>query len=332
MTAFLETAVKRLSRFFQRNTPVYASTLSLTACVVLAVGSLLIGLVQRSLLVQTNGLLALVDIGNSLLFLAAVDRSTRSADLAFNYGYGKYESLAVLVSANLLVVMTIFTLLNSISMFEHPPEHSNTMLLGGWAALSFVIMRNTARRLERYARRFHQPMLEYDAALWRVDSIIEIAVVVGIAINGIAQIAGWYRAAVIIDGTLSVGLVLFTLKTPLQHGRQAFRQLLDRTLPDNMQYEILAVIAANTNRMCEFTSVHTRQSGRDIFIEIDLIMPYDYSLEELYALEEDMIEGLRTRFPTAIPRVYVQPCDRSCNLPAGTTCPVKRNQPSLSHP
>lgn len=325
--------VKRYpQRYLDRSTPLYASTLSLAACVVLAVGSLLIGLVERSLLIQTNGLLALIDIGNSILFLAAVDRSSRSADLTFNYGYGKYESLAVLVSANLLIATTIMTLINSVSLFEHPPEASNTLLLGGWSVVSFFIMRTTARRLVRYAGRFHQPMLEYDAALWKVDSLVELAVIAGVLVNGVAQLAGLYQAAVVIDGALSIGLVLFTLKTPLQHGKEAFRQLLDRTLPDTMQYDVLAVIAQNTDRMCEFTSVHTRRSGRDIFIEVDLIMPYDYTLEQLYVLEEDMIEGLRSRFPTAVPRVYVQPCDRSCALATGTMCPVKKQRQNGADP
>jgi divalent metal cation (Fe/Co/Zn/Cd) transporter len=91
-----------------------------------------------------------------------------------------------------------------------------------------------------------------------------------------------------------------------------------------MQYEILGVIAENHDRMCEFKSVHTRQSGKDIFIEIDLVMPYDYRLEELYTLESTILGKLHGSFPTAIPRVYVTPCDRSCDHPTGTTCPVKR--------
>jgi len=324
MSDLLSTARRRIARYLRRDTPLHASTMSLLACIVLAGGSLLLGLVEKSLIVQTNGLIALIDIGNSLLFIAAVERSTRSPDMAFNYGYGKYESLAILVSANLLIVVTIFTLINAVSVIEHPPVDSNTWLLGTWAALSFVLMRNTARRLERYAKRFHQPMLRYDAELWRVDSVVEIGVVAMILINGLLQYLGWISTAAVMDSVASIGLVLITLKAPLTHGREAFRQLLDRTLPDRMQYEILAIIADNTNRMCEFKGVHTRQSGRDIFIEIDLVMPYDYSLEHLYDLEQEILKRLRATFPTAVPRVYVTPCDHSCDLPEGTMCPVKK--------
>lgn len=320
----MNTLRRRFARYVSRDTPLHASTMSLLACIVLATGSLLLGLAERSLIMQTNGLIALIDIGNSLLFIAAVERSTRAPDLSFNYGYGKYESLAVLISANLLIVVGIFTFIEVIPLLQQPPQDTNSWLLTVWAAASFLIMRSTARRLDRYSKRFHQPMLRYDAELWRVDSIVEIGVVIAVIIDGLLQVFGMYNSAVILDGLFALALVAVSLKVPLEHGREAFRQLLDRTLPDRMQYEVLGVIAENTKHMCEFKRVHTRQSGRDIFIEIDLVMPFDHTLEDLYNTEQKLVDGLREKFPTAVPRVYVTPCDRRCKLPHGSTCPLKR--------
>lgn len=308
----------------RRNAPQYASAISLIACIFLAAISLGIGLVQRSLIVQTNGYIALIDIGNSLLFLAAVQQSMRDPDITFNYGYGKYESLAILVSANLLIVLTIITLSEAVVIFQSPPEDSNTFLLLAWSAVSFLVMRVTGRLLNRYANRFHMPMLRYDAELWRVDSWMEIGVFGSLILSGALQYTGSYATAAVFDGVFSIALLLAAIQVPLKHGAEAFRQLLDRTLPDEMQYEILAVIADNHDRMCEFKSVHTRRSGKDIFIEIDLVMPFDYTLEHLYQLEADILKGLHEKFPTAVPRVYVTPCDHQCEHAGGSTCPVKK--------
>ena len=324
MQADLSNASRRLKRFFKKDTPLYASTMSLLACIVLACGSLAFGIFERSLVMQTNGYIFLIDIGTSLLFLAAIERSMRSPDMSFNYGYGKYESLAILVSAILLVILSAATIVDAVSHFKHPPDDTNSVLLLAWSVLSFVVMRNTVARLEKHAARFHQPMLHYDAALWRMDSFVEIGVVGGLIIGGMLQAFKLYDAAAVTDGLASLLLLVFTLKVPLKHGREAFRQLLDRTLPDRMQYDILRIIAENSTRMCEFKNVHTRQSGRDIFIEIDLVMPFDYTLENLYDLERDILDELHDQFPTAIPRVYVTPCDRSCMHEGGTTCPVKQ--------
>lgn len=309
-----------------RGRPEFASTVSLLACSALALGSIILGAVQRSLIMQTNGYIALIDIGNSLLFLAAVQRSTRRADLTFNYGYGKYESLAVLVSANLLIVLTIVTLSEAVSFARRPPVDVNSLLLGGWAVISFMVMRYTARLLERYARRFHMPMLRYDAELWRADSLMEIGVLAGIGISAGLRAVNQTDIAAVLDIVASIMLLLVALRVPIKHGSEAYRQLLDRTLPDEAQYEILAIIAQNVNNMCAFNSVHTRQSGRDIFIEIDLVMPYDYTLGQLYELEKSILDSLRGKFPTAIPRVYVTPCDGGCEHDGVSSCPIKMHR------
>jgi len=320
---------RQVRPLFRRNRPEYASAVSLLVCAVLALGSIVIGSIQQSLIVQTNGYIALIDIGNSLLFLAAVQRSTRSADVTFNYGYGKYESLAILVSANLLVVLSVFTIAEALSLTGTYDNSGNTAVLIIWSLFAFVAMRWMSRLLRTYSKRFHMPMLRYDAELWRVDSIVELGVVAEVAIVGGLLFAGASDVALGVEVVASLALLGVTLRVPLRHGREALQQLLDRTLPDEMQYEILAVISENVSRMCAFKGVHTRQSGKDIFIEIDLVMPYDYTLSELYHLERGILDKLHERFPTAVPRVYVTPCDGACNHAGGTNCPVKVSAAAL---
>ena len=316
--------LQTLRQLLQRDTPQHASFLSLIACTLLALTTIGIGVLEDSLIVTTNGYIALIDISTSLLFLAAVQQSMRRPDLTFNYGYGKYESLAILLSANLLIALSIYTLSQAVLLVQQPEAHEASLIPIIWSTASLFIMRWTGRMLRRYANRFHMPMLKYDAELWRTDSWMELGVVCSLVASAALQIAGYYAIGATLDALVSVALIVVALKVPLTHGREAFRQLLDRTLPDEMQYEILGVIAENHDRMCEFKSVHTRKSGKDIFIEIDLVMPYDYRLEELYKLESTILASLHGSFPTAIPRVYVTPCDRSCDHATGTTCPVKR--------
>lgn len=314
---------QRFKFFFRRDSAVYASSMGLVACCVLAIGGIAMGYSEHSLIVQTNGLIALIDIAAAILFVAAVERSMRRADVTFNYGYGKYESLAILVSSTLLAVLTIYTLVEVFTRWTSPAEASTTWLLVLWSVISLIVMRNTMKRLQKYAKNFHFPMLEYDAELWRVDSLVELGVIAGVLIGGVLRYYGYHGYAMGFDGASSIALLIITLAVPLRHGAEAVRQLLDRTLPDKMQFDILKIIAENNNRMCEFKRVHTRRSGKDIFIEIDLVMPYDYTLDELYVLENDMVSSLHQTFPTAIPRVYVTPCDRTCEFQGASHCPVK---------
>ncbi len=71
MINWLTIARRKLVTLLRRGTPQFASTISLLACIVLAFVTIILGLFQRSLIMQTNGYIMLIDIGNSLLFLAA---------------------------------------------------------------------------------------------------------------------------------------------------------------------------------------------------------------------------------------------------------------------
>jgi cation diffusion facilitator family transporter len=315
--------VTKFLNLFNRSTPLFATRISFLICLALAVFGILIGLSEGSLAVQTNGLIAAIDVLNSLLFIAAINQSIRQPDYVFNYGYGKYESLAVLSSAILLIVILVYTLIEAISDFGSPKpmgNHNVLLLLSGGSFICMVFM---AKYLKKTAKRFHIPMIEYDSALWLTDSYFEIGVFINLLSGKLLTAFGYDSLAKIIDSSSAIILIFIALYVPMKHGKDALDQLLDRTLPEQIQFDIIAVIAENFNRMCEFKTVHTRKSGKDIFIELDIVMPYDFTLEQIHSLEKDIQSSLTTKYPTSYVRLYFTPCGRDCLHYGKDTCPIK---------
>ncbi len=314
----------RIRGWFNTKSPVFPTRVSLFACILLAFGGISLGLYEDSLAVLTNGLISAVDIFNSALFMTAVNHSMRSPDYVFNYGYGKYESISILTAALLLSVVMIYTIVEAVRNFGMvEPAGGNYFILVSFSAVSLLVMMRMHRLQRIAAKRFHMPILQFDSESWKIDSYIEAGVLANLLIGAILQQSGYMKIAIIIDSITAVLLLLFALKVPLKGSRDALNQLLDRTLPENVQFDILAVVAENLSRMCEFKEVHTRQSGKDIFIEIDIIMPYDFKLEQIVGLEKDMQEALKEKYPTAVPRIYVTPCSKDCVHYGKSFCPVK---------
>ncbi len=81
-----------LSLFFDVNSPRLSAVVSMVACVILALSGIALGFLEDSLAIRTNGLVAAIDVINSIILVAAINRSIRTPDYIFNYGYGKYES------------------------------------------------------------------------------------------------------------------------------------------------------------------------------------------------------------------------------------------------
>lgn len=316
-------ALPKLQQLLDRNTPAFSSRVSVIACVGLAVVGIILGRIEESLAVQTSGLISAIDVLNSLLFVTAVKQSLRSPDVIHNYGYGKFESLAILASALLLSVVFFYTLYEAVLYFGKSTAVDNYPLLLLYSGGAFLLMRRMVALNRRYADRFHLPMLSYDADLWRADSYIELGILCNLVIGfGLKQI-GLEGVGRILDSATAVGLLAFAMKVPFTHARAALDQLLDRTLPEEIQLNIISVIVENISRICEFKNVHTRRSGKDMFIELDIVLPFDYTLETAFTVENDIKNAITARYPNAIVRLYVVPCGHECIQEGQRFCPVE---------
>jgi len=295
----------------------------MTACIILAFSGIALGYIEDSLAIRTNGIVAAIDIVNSIILVAAINRSIRTPDYIFNYGYGKYESLGLLLSALLLLITFAFTAYQAVVDLYFGVIIKNYKLLFIYSASAFVFMRFIARMQTRRAKRFKMPMLQYDADMWKTDSFIEMIVFVGLLVGWAFMHWKYKNVARFIDGISAILLLLVAMRVPFKHGKEAVNQLLDRTLPDEIQFDILGVVAENISSFCEFKSVHTRQSGKDIFVEIDVVMPFDYTFEQAYPMEKVMKDAIQQKYPTAITRIYAVPCPRDCIKNGVCLCPVK---------
>lgn len=314
-----------ISKLIDLNSPVFVSKLSLFVCILLSVFGILLGTSERSLAVQINGLIALVDVINALFFLSAVRHSVKMPDLFYNYGYGKYESLSVLVGATLLILITALALYETVMMLGEKTVESNYTLLLSFSAFSFILMYLMSRFQQRAAEKHKMPILEYDSKVWKNDSFLELGIVANLMAGAILFRQGFGNYADMLDSVTAVVLLAFALKVPIKYGRKALDELLDRTLPEEFQYDILACIVDNISKMCEYRGVHTRKAGRDIFIEVDVIMPYDITLEEAFQTEKAIQNSITEKYPTSILRLYVMPCSRDCVYHGKNNCPVKKS-------
>jgi cation diffusion facilitator family transporter len=312
-----------LKSWFEINSPLFSTRISLLVGIVLSVFGIVLGSLEGSLALQTNGIIALIDVVNSLLFINAVSRSVRAPDYVFNYGYGKYESISILLSAVLLIVVLVYAVYESIQQFGDTEfEAGNYFLLSGYSLATIAIMYFVYRMQVTYSKRFRMPILKFDAELWKSDILIEGGVFTSLVIGAILINIEQDYAAKQVDSIFAIFLTVLALRVPLKGSADALNQLLDKTLPDDLQFELIAVVAENVNHMCEFKTVHTRQSGKDIFIEMDIVLPFDYTMDEKLEMEKRVQDQIREIYPTSISRIYAVPCPKDCIHGEQRKCPI----------
>lgn len=317
--------ISRIKSLLDTTDPAFTTRLSLIFCVFLTVFGVLIGYTENSLAVFTNGMLSGIDIINSGIFLLAVNRSKKSPDFAFNYGYGKYESLSLLAGTLLLIVISFYTLSDAIeTIIEPAPSSGNYFLLIGYSIFSLGVMLFMYKLQRKSAKKHKMTILEFDSELWKTDSIIESVVLINLFVGIVLTNFNFLKVALVLDSLVAIFVLAYALKIPLQGSKEALDQLLDKTLPEAEQLKIISVIAESTEYMCEFKSVHTRRSGKDIFIEIDVIIPFDSTIAEKYQAEDMISRKIKEQFPTSVPRLYGIPCSGECTLSEkGYSCPLR---------
>jgi divalent metal cation (Fe/Co/Zn/Cd) transporter len=183
-------------------------------------------------------------------------------------------------------------------------------------------MRFVYRVQKKSAQKYRMPILEYDALLWKTDSYIEILVLINLVVGLILQLVGFRYIGLVIDSGVAIALTFLSLKAPLKGSRDALNQLMDRTVSEDVQMKLLSVVSRNHQNICEFKAIHTRQSGKDIFVELDIILPFDESMKYKDELEKKIANEIKEIAPNAVPRVYAVSCDGKCLCGNQRNCPV----------
>lgn len=311
------------------NRPIFVARISFLISSLLAFVIIFLGYLEDSLFYKTNGLVALTDIINSAILLSAVAYSEKTPDIIYNYGYGKYESFGIFLSSLIIITVTGYTIYGAISSFGNIQPIGNFHFLALFSLFSIISMFQMHKYLKKAYHNYKLEIFRYDSELWRNDSIIEIGVLFNLTLCLLLNQFNLIYLARILDSFGAIVLVAIAMRIPIKYGKKSIDQLLDRTLPEQFHYDILSVIAENFKFLCEFQTIFTRQSGKDIFVEIDIVLPYDFTLEDAYFIQKNIEEKIKQIYPNALPRVYYSPCKRDCIREKSNTCPVKKWMPKI---
>ena len=102
--------------------------------------------------------------------------------------------------------------------------------------------------------------------------------------------------------------------------RKAFFNLLDATVGEESQMEILKHLGGHLDEFCEFRGLRSRVAGRKKFVEFKLIVPEDIPFLKGYKTVERIEQEIQENIPDCEVQITMQPCARDCEF-------VRNNEP-----
>jgi len=243
-----------------------AIRVSVASNTLLTILKLAVGIVMGSMGVIAEGAHSGLDLVASLITFFSVREAVKPADDIHRYGHGKFENLAGLVEAGLILVASVSLVFGSVQkLVTGTAVHG---LGAGMAVMAGSMLVNwfVSGRLLAAGRRFSSPALSADGRHLRTDVVTSGGVLAGLFLI-------YLTGRPVFDpltGLLVSGLIL---KAAYDVAREALQGFLDVRLPLDEEQVIRDVLAANAGSFVNYHALRTRRSGSRRLVDLHLMVP-----------------------------------------------------------
>ena len=274
--------------------------------IVLFAFKLVAGIVGRSGAMIADAAHSASDFATDIVVLAFVRISAKPRDDDHHWGHGKYETLASLIIGVALFAVGVDIFIDSaekISAVLHGevlPRPGIIAIVA--AAISIVAKEALYQYTVRKARKLDSPSVEANAWHHRSDALSSIGALLGI---GAAYFLGekWRIA----DPIAAIVVAALIIKVAIDLCRTALAELLEKSLPKEVEEEILSIISATPN-VYKPHNLRTRRIGADIAIEVHIRVDGSMTVLDSHEISRGIERALRERFGecTAV-AIHIEP-------------------------
>lgn len=264
------------------------------------------GIVGRSGAMIADAVHSASDFATDIVVLAFVRISSKPRDDDHKWGHGKYETLASLIIGVALFAVGVEILIDSAEKIkavvdgEVLPRPGVVAIIA--AAISIVTKEVLYQYTVRKGKQLESPSVVANAWHHRSDALSSIGALLGI---GAAYFLGekWRIA----DPIAAIVVSALIIKVAVDLCRTALAELLEKSLPHDVEEEILSIISA-TPSVYKPHNLRTRRIGSNIAIEVHIRVEGSMTVQDSHEISRDIERSLRARFGehTAV-AIHIEP-------------------------
>ena len=279
----------------ERNKEIYKVTLVGGAVnVVLLVFKFVAGILGHSAAMVADAVHSLSDFVTDVIVLVFVRISSKPKDKSHDYGHGKYETLAMTIIGLALLAAAIGIIYGGavkIADWQGGQQLEAPGMLALWAALLSIVLKEAVYRYSMVkARQLNSQAVEANAWHHRSDALSSVGTAIGI---GGAIFLG--QRWTVLDPVASVIVGAFIVKVAVELLRRGIGDLLEQSLPDEIESEILQ-LATTVEGIAEPHDLRTRRIGNHYAIELHILVDGDIPLREAHDRASEVEELLKSHY------------------------------------
>lgn len=238
---------------------------------------------------------SLSDFVTDVVVIVFVNISSKPKDAGHDYGHGKYETLATSIIGLALLVVGVSLFWDSLHKVFDYWVLGEPLESPGWIALMAALVSILIKELlfqitYRVGKRQNSQAVIANAWHHRSDALSSIGTTLGIG-GAILLGPDWH----VLDPLAAMVVSVFIVKVSLELMIPAINDLLEQSLPKEVENEILSIISENPN-VKEPHNLRTRRIGNDFAIEVHIRVDGDMSVREAHALTKEIERKLYQKY------------------------------------
>ena len=262
--------------------------------VILLLFKFVAGILGHSAAMVADAVHSLSDFVTDVIVIVFVHISGKPKDKSHDYGHGKYETLAMTIIGVALLAVAIGIVYGGVTKiinWLNGEELQAPGMLALWAALLSVVLKEGVYRYSMIeARKLQSQAVEANAWHHRSDALSSVGTAIGI---GGAIFLG--QRWTVLDPVASVIVGLFIVKVAIFLLRDGIGDLMEQSLPDEVEAEILQ-LAGSVDGVCEPHDLRTRRIGNHYAIELHILMDGNITLCEAHDKASEVEDLLRQHY------------------------------------
>ena len=267
------------------------SAVSIIVNTVLAAGKAAAGILAHSPAMLSDGIHSASDVFSSFIVIIGVKLSAKKSDRLHPYGHERFECVAAIVLAVVLVVTgcfigaDAFTRLTSGNLDALPEPGLAAMIA---AVISIAVKEGMFWYTRYYAKQIDSGAVMADAWHHRSDALSSVGALIGIAgaRNGIPAL----------EPVASLVICLFILKAAYDIFKDAVDKMIDRSCDSETEAAVAACVIAQKDVM-GIDMLKTRVFGNRIYVDIEISADGSKTLCEGHAIAEQVHAAVEQAFP-----------------------------------
>lgn len=275
-------------------------------------------LLTGSIAIFSDAAESLVNLTAAIVTWVSLHIAAHPADADHAYGHDKAEYLSSGVEGTMILAAAGLISYGAIDRLLHPAALSALSFGLGITLFASLINYAVARALLRAAQVHDSIALESDARHLLTDVWTSVGVVGGLG-------AAWATGLFWLDAAIALAVAANIIVSGVNLVRRSLMGLMDTALPPDELAALRAILQKYSQERSAYHRLRTRKSGSQRFIDLHLLVPGRWTVQQTHDLSEQIENEIRAAVGQASITIHFEPVEDEASWEMGERAPVQKD-------